>query len=76
MSIEERISPPACPVCGAESRYRRWKTTNAGNRGSLKVLSDAHRFLGSDTQALVCLRCGYVQLFVNPEDFSHERSLL
>jgi hypothetical protein len=68
---------PPCHICGADRNERVWTDTNAGqgtfgfNQYSpLKVRSDAHRVAGSLVKALVCKRCGNVQLFIDPQDFS------
>jgi hypothetical protein len=68
---------PPCPICGADRNESVWTDTNAGQgslgfnpRSPLKVRSDAHRLAGSPVQALVCKRCGNVQLFIDPQDFS------
>lgn len=56
-----------CPVCGAEPRYRVWSIFMSG--GDTRIDSKKHPFRGSEPIPLVCKVCGYVQLFVNPEDF-------
>jgi hypothetical protein len=68
---------PPCPVCAAKGNERVWRGTNAGEgsfgfgaTSTLKVLSKRHKTVGSIVKALVCTKCGYVQLFVAPEDFS------
>lgn len=57
-----------CPVCRAESQYRVWSRLIARN-GAVTIRSPKHKVLGSEPTPLVCTVCGYVQLFVNPEDF-------
>ncbi|MBO0777608.1 MAG: hypothetical protein J2P37_02160 [Ktedonobacteraceae bacterium] len=57
-----------CPVCGAEPPYRTWTAPAFGNSG-FKLDSPRHPFLGAEVSALVCTVCGYVQFFVNPQDF-------
>ena len=57
-----------CPNCDADASYRTWENVN-GTHGSLHITSDAHRFLGSKVKALVCKQCGYIQMFINPQDF-------
>ena len=39
------------------------------NMGYTNIHSKKHKVNGSRSQPLVCTVCGYVQLFVNPEDF-------
>ncbi len=58
----------ACPNCGADSQYRIWEKVK-GVHGPISVASDVHQIIGSPITALVCKRCGYVQLFVSPQDF-------
>jgi rubredoxin len=55
----------SCPVCGAEPAHRVWSQWIS--YGAIK--SKKHKMSGSQTTPLVCTVCGYVQLFVNPEDF-------
>ncbi len=67
-------SPPnkpsqPCPVCGAEPSYRVWSITLGSGYGHVIIHSKKHKFNGSKATPLVCTVCGYVQLFVNPEDF-------
>lgn len=64
----EIIKPPVpCPVCGADSQYRVWR--GYAGEGSVQIRSEKHAILGSVAKPLVCMVCGYVQLFVNPDDF-------
>ena len=58
----------ACPNCGAEAQQRTWERVN-GVHGPVHVTTDGHRFLGSVVAALVCKKCGYLQMFVSPQDF-------
>ncbi len=59
-------TPPAqaCQNCHAEAKYRTWENVH-GAHGPLSVSSDT--FMGSTLTALVCRKCGYVQLFVSPQ---------
>ena len=60
-----------CPVCGASPEARSWRNfvgSNSGN-GYTNIISDKHSILGTRINPLVCSQCGYVQLFVNPQDF-------
>lgn len=61
------MQPVPCPVCGSAPHYRIWSQTI----GHYSVILDSkkHPFNGSEAKPLVCTVCGYVQLFVNPEDF-------
>ena len=68
---------PPCHICGADRNERVWTSTNVGEStfgfnpySPLKVRSHAHRIMGSPVKAFVCKRCGNVQLFTNPQDFS------
>ena len=64
--------PQPCPVCNADARYRTWSTFASSVSAYTNVVSKKHKMMGSTTVPLVCTRCGYVQLFVNPEDFRVE----
>ena len=68
--MEPKGAQPAqtCPNCGAGAKYRTWESVR-GTHGPLHVTSDAHHIVGSVMEALVCKQCGYVQLFVSPQDF-------
>lgn len=59
--------PPPCPVCGAQPSYRVWSQTTG--YGYVIIRSKKHKLNGSMATPLVCTVCGYVQLFVDPEDF-------
>lgn len=56
-----------CPVCGAAPEARSWR--NFVYAGYTKIVSDKHSVFGTDVVPLVCSQCGYVQLFVDPQDF-------
>jgi hypothetical protein len=56
-----------CPVCGAEPAYRVWSEMTG--YGFVSIVSEKHALSGSQARPLVCIVCGYVQLFVDPEDF-------
>jgi len=61
-----------CPVCGAEPPYRIWSQftyRNAVGEGAVNIRSPKHKVVGSEPIPLVCTVCGYVQLFINPQDF-------
>ncbi len=60
-----------CPVCNADPRYRRWSQFTQSQY--THVISPRHTVLGSTITPLVCTQCGYVQLFVNPEDFLQDK---
>ena len=62
-----------CPVCSAPFTERRWRKF-AGGEGNVRILSPGHSLLGSVVSPLVCYQCGFVQLFVNAEDFRKELS--
>lgn len=67
------INPPVlpCPVCGAEPHRRTWSQV-IGYAGGFTLSSpkQKHKFLyETRAEPLVCTVCGYVQFFVNPEDF-------
>lgn len=64
-------STHSCPVCGAEPQYRTWR--RFVNSSYTHVISDAHKIVGSNLTPLVCTRCGYVQIFVDPTDFSTDQ---
>lgn len=63
-----------CPVCNADPQYRIW--SKFVNSSYTHVLSEKHKIVGSAPRPLVCTRCGFVQLFVNPEDFRSEEGTL
>jgi len=75
MAINRSTSSP-CPNCGAAAASRqRFKTvSNPYSGGSLaiqlgvekKLLSTS--FISATASCLVCLHCGYVQLFVDPDE--------
>jgi len=60
-----------CPVCKAEPRSRIWEELGNGEFGQFRIKSPKHKFLGTEPSALVCTVCGYVQFFVDPEDFRY-----
>lgn len=68
MQQQPTNQPAPCPVCGAEPAYRIWSET-AGGYGGVTIRSRKHSFNGSQAKPLVCTVCGYVQLFVDPNDF-------
>ncbi len=55
-----------CPVCGADPSSRIW---SQHTRYPVAIRTEKHKHTGSLAKPLVCTVCGYVQLFVNPEDF-------
>lgn len=57
-----------CPNCNADAQYRTWEKIR-GVHGPLSVTSSGHKFIGSKVIALVCNKCGYVQLFISSEGF-------
>lgn len=65
-SLPDRMDVP-CPLCGAEPAERIWGETVG--YGSVAILPMKHAFYGLPAWPLVCTVCGYVQFFVNPEDF-------
>lgn len=62
-----------CPNCEADPQYRIWENIH-GVHGPIYVPSDAHRLVGSAIKALVCKQCGYIQLFMNPNDFYRKKN--
>lgn len=66
--FQEKQTGP-CPNCEADRSKRIWKEVTGGS-DYVRISSDAHKFNGSEVSALVCKTCGYVQLFVNPQDFN------
>lgn len=56
-----------CPVCNADPEYRIW--SKFVNGSYTNIHSEKHKIIGSTPRPLVCTQCGYVQLFVDPEDF-------
>jgi hypothetical protein len=54
-------------VCGAEAVYRIWGTTTG--YGHVLVDSKKRLFTAAPAKPLVCTVCGYVQLFIDPDDF-------
>ncbi len=64
-----------CPVCGAPSTERGWQRFLGGNQTYTKILSEKHHLQGSVVNPLVCYQCGFVQLFVDPQDFRKESSV-
>jgi hypothetical protein len=63
------VPPLPCPVCGASPVEREWRRFLSGYT---KILSEKHRIQGSNITPLVCTQCGFVQLFVDPQDFRKE----
>ncbi len=61
------VQYPSCPVCGASSEFRKWHSYIT--RYPPRIKSPKHNVMGTPLTPLVCTRCGYVQDFVNPEDF-------
>ncbi|MBA2393716.1 MAG: hypothetical protein H0V70_13345 [Ktedonobacteraceae bacterium] len=64
-----------CPVCGVSSSERGWQQFLGKNQSYTKILSKKHHMQGSVVHPLVCYQCGFVQLFVNPQDFEKEASV-
>gem|GEM_PF-2382427 len=79
MVESEIIKPPIpCPVCGAAPECRIWSNfVDSGYlmNGYARIMSTKHSIRGSQAIPLICTVCGYVQLFVNPEDFQTSRHL-
>ena len=73
---EQPINPPQkpCPVCGADPQYLTWSQT-IGYSGGFEIKSYKHTLFNSRATPLICTICGYVQFFVNPEDFRTSRHL-
>jgi rubrerythrin len=67
MQQQPTNQPAPCPVCGAQPAYRIWGKTMG--YGGVLLASKKHPFNGSPAKPLVCTVCGYVQLFVDPNDF-------
>jgi hypothetical protein len=67
MQAEPTIPDEPCPICGANPACRIWSET--AGYGFVSILSTTHAFTESRAKPLVCTACGYVQLFVNPDDF-------
>ena len=67
-----RLDVPPCPFCGAEPRYRR--VSSYLQRYPPAIWSDKHKIVGSRVFPLVCTQCGYVQDFVDPQDFRQEQT--
>ena len=65
-SLPTRTEVP-CPCCGAESDKRIWGETVG--YGSVAILPMKPALYGLPAWPLVCTICGYVQFFVNPDDF-------
>ena len=63
-------SLPPCPVCGADPSNRFWGEYKG--YGYVLLGSKRHKVSGAQTTPLVCKVCGYVQIFVNPEDVRDE----
>ncbi len=57
-----------CPNCGVDAQNRVWEKLR-GVHGPVSVKTDGHIFAGSPISVLICKQCGYVQLFVSPQDF-------
>lgn len=67
------LAPPQtpCPNCGADPTQRRWSEFRPGYAGTtVRISSPKHSYAGTVVVPLVCRQCGYVQLFVPPEDFA------
>lgn len=67
---QDQITAPVspCPVCGAEPRYRIWSEFISGYV-DIGIQGRKRWFQSAKPMPLICTACGYVQLFVNPEDF-------
>ena len=68
--VDSPASTQSCPVCGAEPQNRTWSRFVSGNY--THIISEQHKIVGSILTPLVCTQCGYVQLFVDPNDFRKE----
>lgn len=55
-----------CPVCGAPPTEREWQRFVSNDT---RIISEKHSVLGSNVIPLICTQCGFVQLFVDPQDF-------
>jgi hypothetical protein len=68
--MQQHITKPdaPCSICEAEPTYRIWSRF-IDVRGATNIYSKKHKVVGSPCTPLVCTACGYVQFFVNPEDF-------
>ncbi len=60
---QSTITQP-CPVCGAPPEEREW-----GEFLNVRLRSEKHKVVGTSAMPLICMQCGNVQLFVNPQDF-------
>lgn len=74
---------PSCSICGAGPEKRKWSKTSPGAYGSGRILLLSEKpptfWQGSNAELsqaspVVCTQCGYVQFFVNPEDFRDDKS--
>ena len=61
-----------CPVCSAPATERSWQRFLSSTY--THIISEKHHIQGSVVTPLVCSQCGFVQLFVNPEDFRKKPS--
>ncbi len=73
---------PPCSICGAGPEKRKWSKTPLGAYGSghIMIISEERQsfWVGSNPKLseavpVVCTQCGYVQFFVNPEDFRDDK---
>ena len=64
---------PPCPICDAVGEKQLWCSTFSGSygAGSVIISLNTHKFFGKNIRAVpvVCTQCGYVRLFVNPQEF-------
>jgi predicted RNA-binding Zn-ribbon protein involved in translation (DUF1610 family) len=67
--VNDSTTTYPCPNC--QGQYRVWR--DVITRDGLCIRSDAHAIVGSPVQALVCTDCGYIQLFVDPQDFNKQQ---
>ncbi len=70
--MDQNVYAPAvpqlpCPVCSAPPMEREWRSFVSS--GYIKIVSKRHSVIGSNVAPLICTQCGFVQLFVNPQDF-------
>ena len=85
MNKENQPHPalPPCSICGAGPEKRKWTQLSPGGYGSGQITLFSEKkptfWQGmsaelSQASPVVCTQCGYVQFFVNPEDFREDPS--
>ncbi len=62
--FDQRPVTQPCPVCGAAPAERAW-----GEFLNVRLRSEKHKVVGTSATPLICMQCGNVQLYINPQEF-------